>query len=148
MPSPPSDRGARRWWVATCSGETPRCETRMERLEQRIDTLTELVGALLVALGQNAANAAPAIPLGIPLANVEGEEAQLPQEGWDATASGVRTNITSKAGLVQTSKHRPNGTRGLWTHPRIPPDKAREGFSFQQYWTASDWPKLGWRLRL
>ena len=52
------------------------CETRMERLEQRIDTLTELVNTLVVALGQKAANMALAIPLGIPLANAEGEEAQ------------------------------------------------------------------------
>ena len=43
----------------------------MERLEQRLDTLTELVSTLIAALGQNAANVAFAIPTGIPLANVE-----------------------------------------------------------------------------
>ena len=52
----------------------PRHEMRMKRLEQRIDTLTELVNTLVAALGQNATNVAPSIPLGIPLANTEGEE--------------------------------------------------------------------------
>ena len=42
----------------------PRCETSMERLEQRLDTLTELVSTLVAALGQNAANVAFAIPRG------------------------------------------------------------------------------------
>ena len=46
----------------------------MECLEQRIDTLTELVNTLVTGLGQNAANVTPAIPPGIPLANAEGEE--------------------------------------------------------------------------
>ena len=40
----------------------PCSETRMERLKQRIDMLTELVSTLVVALGQNAANMAPVIP--------------------------------------------------------------------------------------
>ena len=65
----------------------PRCDARTECLEQRIDTLTELINTLVVALGQNAANMTPVVPLGIPLANVEGEEAPPPQEGKDATAS-------------------------------------------------------------
>ena len=38
------------------------------------------------------ANMAPAIPLGIPLTNVEGEEELPPQEGRDATTSEARTN--------------------------------------------------------
>ena len=59
----------------------PRRETRTECLEQRIDILTELVSTLVTALGQNAANAIPAIPPGIPLANAEGEEDSPPQEG-------------------------------------------------------------------
>ena len=46
----------------------PRLERRTERLEQRIDTLTELVSTLVEALGQNVANVALAITLGIPLA--------------------------------------------------------------------------------
>ena len=41
--------------------------------------LTELVSMLVAAMGQNAANVALAIPLGIPLANAEGEEAKPPQ---------------------------------------------------------------------
>ena len=45
----------------------------------------------MAALGQNAANVTPAIPLGILLANMEGEEAPPPQEGRDATASEART---------------------------------------------------------
>ena len=40
----------------------PRCETRMECLEQRINTLTKLVSTLVVALGQNVVNVAPIIP--------------------------------------------------------------------------------------
>ena len=58
----------------------PRRETRTERLEQRIDMLTELVNTLVTALDQNAANATPAIPPGIPLANAGGEES-LPTQG-------------------------------------------------------------------
>ena len=49
--------------------------------------LMEVVSTLVMALGQNAANVAPAILLGIPLANEEGREAQPPQEGEDAMAS-------------------------------------------------------------
>ena len=56
----------------------PRCETRTEHLEQRINTLTELVNTLVTALGQNATNVALTIPSGIPLANAEGEEAPPP----------------------------------------------------------------------
>ena len=53
----------------------PHRETRTECLEQCIDMLIELVNTLVTALGQNAANVTPAIPLRIPLANAEGEEA-------------------------------------------------------------------------
>ena len=49
----------------------PHFETRTERLEQRIDKLTELVNMLIAALGQNATNVAPIIPP----ANAEGEKA-------------------------------------------------------------------------
>ena len=62
-------------------------ETRIERLEQCLDTLIELVSTLVAALDQNAATVAPAIPLGIPFANAEGEEAQPPQEDRDATGN-------------------------------------------------------------
>ena len=67
----------------------PHRETRTKHLEQRIDTLTELVNTLVTTLGQNAANATPAIPPGIPLAN-EGSEEGLPlQEGGDIAAGGA-----------------------------------------------------------
>ena len=56
---------------------------RTECLEQCLDTLTELVSTLVMALGQNAANVALAIPPRIPLANTEGREA----EGGDSTTS-------------------------------------------------------------
>ena len=49
--------------------------------------LTELVNTLVTTLGQNAANVAPAILLGIPLANAEGEEIPPPQEGRVVMAS-------------------------------------------------------------
>ena len=49
--------------------------------------LTELVNTLVTALGQNAANMAPAIPPGIPLANRESEEVPPPQEAREAMAS-------------------------------------------------------------
>ena len=48
----------------------------MERLKQRLDILTELVSTLVAALGQNTANVAPAIPLGIFLTNAEGGDAK------------------------------------------------------------------------
>ena len=53
-------------------------ETKTEHLKQYIDTLTELVSMLVATLGQNAAIVAPAIPLGIPLANAKGREALHP----------------------------------------------------------------------
>ena len=68
----------------------PRRETRTERLKQRIDMLTELVNKLVATLGQNAANATPAIPPGIPLANAEGEEVLPPQEGGEVAVGGTR----------------------------------------------------------
>ena len=72
----------------------PHCETRTECLEQCFNILTKLVRTLVAALGQNASNVAPAIPLGIPLANAEGGEALLPQEGGDATTSEARTEAS------------------------------------------------------
>ena len=57
--------------------------------------LTDLVSALMAALGQNTANSTPAILSGIPFVNAEGEEAQLPQEGGDATVSGVQTDTSA-----------------------------------------------------
>ena len=60
----------------------PHCEMRMEHLEQCLDTLTELTSTLVVALGQNAANVALAILLGIPLANIEGGEGSVSPRGW------------------------------------------------------------------
>ena len=69
----------------------PRCETRIEHLGQRIDTLTELVNTLATVLGQNVASVAPAIPPGIPLANAEGAEDPPHQEGWNAAASEAST---------------------------------------------------------
>ena len=53
----------------------PHREMRTERIEQRIDTLTELVSTLVATLGQNEGNVALAIPPTILLANAEGEEA-------------------------------------------------------------------------
>ena len=44
----------------------PRYEARTEHLEQRIDTLTELVNTLVAVLGQNASNMTPAILPGDP----------------------------------------------------------------------------------
>ena len=49
---------------------------------------------LVAALGQNATNVALAIPPWILLANTEGEEAQLPQEGRDTTASEAQTDTS------------------------------------------------------
>ena len=54
-----------------------RREIRTECFEQHIDTLIKLLNTLVLALSQNAANMAPAIPPGIPLANAEGEN-ELP----------------------------------------------------------------------
>ena len=71
-------------------------ETRIECLEQRLDMLMEVVSTLVMALGQNAANVAPAILLGIPLANEEGREAQPPQEGEDATASEAQIETSQR----------------------------------------------------
>ena len=71
-------------------------DMRTERLEQRIDTLTKLVNTLVAALGQTATNVTPTIPPGIPLANGEGEEAQLPQEGRDAMASKARVDTSAR----------------------------------------------------
>ena len=59
----------------------PRCETKMECLEQRIDTLTELVNTLVTALGENATSVTPAIPKRIPFVNANGEEAPPLEEG-------------------------------------------------------------------
>ena len=72
----------------------------MERLEQRIDTLTELVNTLVTTLSQNAANVALAIPSGIPLANVEGKEVHL-LKGRDATASEARTDTHARRRRTQ-----------------------------------------------
>ena len=71
----------------------PHRETRKECIEQLINTLTELVNTLVAAFGKNAANVAPAIPPGIPLANAEGEEVSPPQEGRNVTSSEARTDI-------------------------------------------------------
>ena len=70
----------------------PHRETRTERLEKCIDMLTELVNTLVIALGQNTTNVTPAIPPGIPLANMEGEEVPPPQGSRDATVSEAQTN--------------------------------------------------------
>ena len=67
-------------------------ETRTERLEQRINTLTELVNTLVIALSQNAANVTPAIPLRIPLANAKGEEVPPPQESRDVATGKDRAD--------------------------------------------------------
>ena len=74
----------------------PRRETKTERLEQCIDTLTELVNTLVAALGQNTTNVTPTIPLGIPLTNAEGEEILPPQEGKDATTREARTDTDAR----------------------------------------------------
>ena len=56
----------------------PHLETRMERHEQRIEKLIELVSTLIATLGQNETNVAPVIPPGILPANAKGEEALTP----------------------------------------------------------------------
>ena len=71
----------------------PHRETRTECLEQRIDTLTELVNTLVAGLGQNTANATPTILPGIPLANAEGEEGLPPQEGGNAAIGEAQADI-------------------------------------------------------
>ena len=70
----------------------PHRETRTERLEQRSDTLTELVNTLVTTLGQNVANATPAIPPGNPLANSGGEEGLPPQEGRDVAVGSAQAD--------------------------------------------------------
>ena len=62
-------------------------EMRTKSFEQRLNTLTELVSTLVVAFGENEANMAPAIPLGIPFAN---------RKGRDATASESRTDTSAR----------------------------------------------------
>ena len=64
---------------------------REERLEHRLDTLTELLSMQVTALGQNVVNVALAIPLGIPSAKVKGREAQPLQKGRNAMASEPQT---------------------------------------------------------
>ena len=71
----------------------PLCEMRTKHLEQRIDMLTELVNTLVMVLGQNAANATPAILPGIPLANAKGEEGLPLQRGRDIVAGEAQTDI-------------------------------------------------------
>ena len=88
----------------------PRCETRMECLEQSIDTLIELVNTLVAALGQNAANVTPAIPPGIPLANSEGEEVPPPQEGRDVTTREAQTDTDAHRRCARRRHH--NTMRG------------------------------------
>ena len=82
----------------------PRRETRTKHLEQRINTLTELVNTLVAALGQNAANVTHAIHLGISIANAEGEEVPPPQEGRDVIASEARTNVDTHRKRAWRSK--------------------------------------------
>ena len=77
-----------RHWRKKCQ---PHRETRMKCLKHRLNTLTELVSTLVMALGQNATNMAPAIPLGILLTNAKGEEAQPSQVDGDAMASEEQT---------------------------------------------------------
>ena len=67
--------------------------------------LTELVNTLVIALGQNTTNVTPAIPLGIPLANEEGEEVPPPQEGRDATTSEAQTNTDARRMSIQCRHH-------------------------------------------
>ena len=68
----------------------PRRETRTECLEQRIDTLTELINTLVTALGQNAANVTPAIPWGSLL----------------LTRRVSRLNLIKKAGMPRQTRPR------------------------------------------
>ena len=46
----------------------------------------------MATLGQNAANATPAIPPRIPLANVEGEEVLPPQEGGEVAVDSTQAD--------------------------------------------------------
>ena len=75
-------------------------EMRTGCLEQCIDALTELVNTLVTALGQNAANATPAILSGIPLANAEGEEGLPPQEDGDVAVGGPRQTLVHVEGVL------------------------------------------------
>ena len=63
--------------------------------------LTELVSMLVAVSSQNAANVTPAIPPEIRLADMEGEEAQPPQEGRDVTASEARIDTSSRRRCAQ-----------------------------------------------
>ena len=79
----------------------------MEHLEQRIDTLTELVNTLVAALGQNATNVALAIPPRILLANAVGGEVLPPKEGgtpWLARHKPIPTCVEGTLSVdVETS---------------------------------------------
>ena len=98
----------------------PHGETRTEHLEQRIDTLTELVNTLVTALGQNAANVAPAIPPGILLANTEGEEVPPLQEGGNAIANKAQTETYARRRRAQCRHH--NATQETYENRETTPE--------------------------
>ena len=87
----------------------PHHETRTERLDQCINTLTELVNTLLAMLGQNTANVAPVIPLWIPLANAEGKEVPPPQKGREAMANEAQPDTHTRRRHIWRRRH--NATR-------------------------------------
>ena len=68
--------------------------------------LIELVSVLVMALGQNATNITPAIPLGILLAKAKGGEALPPQEGGDATAKEAELTLESQKVTEATREDR------------------------------------------
>ena len=90
----------------------PRRETRTKCLEQRIDTLTDLVNTLVTALGQNATNATPTIPLGIPFANVKGKEGSPPQKGEDVAAGEAQADTDKRQRRARSRRQTRHKNRG------------------------------------
>ena len=78
----------------------PRHEIRTERLEQCLNTLTGLVSMLVAALGQNAANVAPVIPPGIPLAKAKRGKLYLPKRAGTPRLARHRLRLVSIEGAL------------------------------------------------
>ena len=74
--------------------------------------LTELVNTLVTVLGQNAANATPAIPLRIPFANTKGEEGLPPQEGGNIVASEAQADTDACQRRARRKRRTRHESRG------------------------------------
>ena len=85
----------------------PRREMQTKHLEQSIDTLTKLVSTLVAALGQNAANVAPAIPSRIPLANAEGKRAGTPRPARPELTLALGTDFETLTELFARTANPP-----------------------------------------